>query len=239
MSHVTLFRFFTCILTSHASLNLKWHLDGELKGRTQFGAVEGRSFGFDDMKYQWNRGHWKCLSENENGELTGYSFKECEERFENNMTQHYATDFLTDRAINFMTEKKRNNETFALFLSLPDPHSPHTVRAPYDTMFNDMTFSVPQTARAALTKNPAIPPWAYIDQKIYGNSVLSDSSQIIAEVESSRKFQRSQREIFGMVKLIDDSVGRILETLETHDLDENTIVVFTSDHGDLMHERKI
>jgi len=39
-----------------------------------------------------------------------------------------------------------------------------------------------------------------------------------------------------MVKLIDDNVGRILRFLEETGLEKDTIVIFTSDHGDLMHE---
>ena len=39
------------------------------------------------------------------------------------------------------------------------------------------------------------------------------------------------RQYYGMVKCIDDNVGKLLETLRRHDLLENTIVVFTSDHG--------
>jgi uncharacterized sulfatase len=41
---------------------------------------------------------------------------------------------------------------------------------------------------------------------------------------------------YGMVKCIDDNVGKILDTLRTKNLVDNTIVVFTSDHGDLRAE---
>ena len=41
---------------------------------------------------------------------------------------------------------------------------------------------------------------------------------------------------FGMVRCIDDNVGKILRFLTSNQLDKNTIVVFTSDHGDMMCE---
>jgi len=50
--------------------------------------------------------------------------------------------------------------------------------------------------------------------------------------------QGKMQRYFGMVKCIDDNVGRILAFLEANGLEENTIVVFTSDHGDLMGEHK-
>lgn len=43
---------------------------------------------------------------------------------------------------------------------------------------------------------------------------------------------------FGMVKCIDDNVGKILNYLKSQGLEKNTIVVFTSDHGDLMGEHR-
>ena len=48
--------------------------------------------------------------------------------------------------------------------------------------------------------------------------------------------QTALRHIFGMVKCIDDNVGRILQYLEDNKLSQNTIVIFTSDHGDSMGE---
>jgi arylsulfatase A-like enzyme len=41
---------------------------------------------------------------------------------------------------------------------------------------------------------------------------------------------------YGMVKCIDDNIGRILQSLREEDLLENTVIVFTSDHGDLCGE---
>ncbi len=51
---------------------------------------------------------------------------------------------------------------------------------------------------------------------------------------SSKKYQQSK--YYGMVKCIDDNVGKILAHLEKSRLMENTIIVFTSDHGDLRGE---
>ena len=50
--------------------------------------------------------------------------------------------------------------------------------------------------------------------------------------------QGQMQRYFGMVKCIDDNVGRILADLEAGGLDQNTIVIFTADHGDLMGEHR-
>jgi uncharacterized sulfatase len=153
------------------------------------------------------------------------------------MSKNYATDFLTTKAIQFMKRQQQNNETFALVLSIPDPHSPNQVRPPYDTMYDDLSFRIPETAKMAVRKKPSIPKWSYVHEN-YRNVPPSVSSQKIEEVEKSRWYQNQQKKIFGMVKLIDDNVGRILRFLEETGLEKDTIVIFTSDHGDLMHERE-
>ena len=47
-----------------------------------------------------------------------------------------------------------------LFSFFTDPHDPYDVRPPYGTMYNNLTFDVPDTAIAALGKEPALPNWA-------------------------------------------------------------------------------
>ncbi len=113
--------------------------------------------------------------------------------------------------------------------------APHLVRPPYDTMFNDVNFSFPFTGKAAIQKSPAIPDWSYRDPK-YRNIPLDRAEAKIQRFERSKKFKKRMSKGFGMIKLIDDSVGRILEVLEETGLRESTIVVFTSDHGDMMTE---
>ena len=215
---------------------IQWHLNGLDKGAKNFGAPEGRSFGFQDTRYLWNRGHWKCLDDS-NGRMKGYSFNNCVKKFTGDykMKRVYNTDFLTDKAIEFIKAQKELNNKFALMVSYPDPHAPNKVRAPYDTMYDDTNFEFPHTAKVALKKEPAIPNWSYRDPK-YRNVTASDADAQIDDIEASNDFQKTMRQNFGMIKLIDDSVGRILNSLHETGLTKNTILVFTSDHGDLMAE---
>ena len=101
-------------------------------------------------------------------------------------------------------------------------HSPNIVRPPYDTMYDDLDFKVTKTARAALHKSPALPPWSVIDFK------LEDTDNIIRGLEKDEERQRRFRSIFAMVKLIDDGVGKIMRSLKRNGIVDNTIVVFTS-----------
>ncbi len=93
------------------------------------------------------------------------------------------------------------------------------MRKPYDTMFSDLHFNNPRTMDA---DPETMPKWVMLGGKKSVNSLKQNQMQWY----------------FGMVKCIDDNVGRILKYLKAQGLDKNTIVVFTSDHGDLMGEHK-
>src|SRR5690606_1304111 len=48
------------------------------------------------------------------------------------------------------------------------------------------------------------------------------------------KIMRMKRNYYGMISLIDAEIGRIIEFLEKNNMRENTLIIFTSDHGDYM-----
>ncbi|MCX7017054.1 MAG: sulfatase-like hydrolase/transferase [Candidatus Sumerlaeota bacterium] len=64
----------------------------------------------------------------------------------------------------------------------------------------------------------------------------SDSDEKEAAVKGAASLQKMKAHYCGEVKCIDDNVGRILKALEDKGLLDNTIVVFTTDHGDYMGE---
>lgn len=189
----------------------KWHLVGA--GKPQW--APERKFGFEDNRFMFNRGHWKKFILTDEGPRVGavdrkgnptYSVDGADET-------SFSTDWLCDRAIDFIDAN--HNRPFCYMVSLPDPHGPNTVRAPYDTMYQDIAVPVPVT----LTRKPdQIPAW--------GRPAGVKPAQL----------QKLMRNYYGMVKCIDDNVGQLLNELRKHDLLDRTMVVFTSDHGDLCGE---
>ena len=187
----------------------KWHLDGE--GKPQWGPK--RKFGWDDNRYMFNRGHWKKFKETDNGPAVasldrkgrpGYGVDGAD-------SKSFSTDWLVDRAIEFVKTNKEN--PFCAFVSLPDPHGPNTVRPPYDTMFDGVHFKDPGTMHKP---KGSVPKWG--------------------RGQVSKLNQNSMQDYLGMVKCIDDNLGKLLGVLKREGVLDHTIVVFTSDHGDLMGE---
>jgi len=196
----------------------KWHLNGLEKPGF---ANKERSFGFDENKYQFNRGHWKLFEDDmQTGEVNVYNWKDSK-KFKGDVQEGYATDFLFSKGIDFMRRQIENETQFALMLSIPDPHGPNDVRAPYDTMYNDMNFKLPPSAVAAYNKKPASPTWSQI------KTDLETANETISSIENDNRWQQNMRNYFGMVKLIDDKVGELLSFLNETGQDRNTIVVFT------------
>lgn len=195
----------------------KWHLDGEAKP----GWAPERKFGWEDNKYMFNRGHWKNLIDTPNGPKVNTSISkknkmptyELGDADENSFT----TDFLTNKTLGFI--EKNKNKPFVAMLSIPDPHQPDVVRKPYDTMYSHFTYQSPQT----MFKNKEQTP----------NWIIGNKHD---EIPDQKLNQKGMSNYFGMVRLIDDNIGKLLYFLVKNNLDKNTIVIFTSDHGDLLGE---
>lgn len=184
----------------------KWHLDGG--GKPQW--EPERKFGFEDNRYMFNRGHWKKFEETDKGPRVAARNAKGEPNYDvaGADEKSFSTDFLCDRIVDFINAK--SGGAFCCMLSLPDPHGPDTVRAPYDTLYAHQTYTLPRT----FNKAPgSAPKWGAGDGKF-----------------------QDMAKYYGMVKCIDDNVGRILDTLRGENLLDNTLIVFTSDHGDYMGE---
>ena len=173
----------------------KWHLDGKTKSNFDFGKKK-RKFGYDNTDFQYNRGHWKYFNNTEDG-LQAFEWKDRIKFTQNgaNEEQYYATDFLFDRAIDFIdSATSNNNSKFAVMISIADPHDPNEVRPPYDKMFEDSTFRVPATARKAMHGDPSTPEWAALND--FDPEHASDK---ISEMINDPIRQKNMQQIFGMV----------------------------------------
>lgn len=192
----------------------KWHLDGTPRP----GWVHPeRTMGFDHAEYMFNRGHWKKIEDSPRGDMQPmvcpYGVLGDEDT--------YTTDWLTNKALQFLDEAR--DQPFCFMLSLPDPHNPVKVRSPYDAMYAPEDMPLPTTFRPK-----ALPDWA--------RDLQETSPFGIDKPDREERLRHFLALYFGEVKLIDDSVGRIVDALVGRGLIENTIVVFTSDHGEYAGE---
>jgi len=190
----------------------KWHLDGTPKPGWM---KPSRSMGFEDCRYMFNRGHWKKIVEDAGGDAKESPYKVIGDE------KTYTTDWLASKTIDFIKRQREN--PFFFMVSIPDPHTPYTVRAPYDTMLNPDDMPIPSTFSQ---KNP--PKWAA--------AARDNGRYAMKKPKREEILRRDIAGYCGEVKCIDDNVGRILDCLAEQGILDNTIVVFTTDHGDYMGE---
>ncbi|RMD80316.1 MAG: hypothetical protein D6820_06865 [Lentisphaerae bacterium] len=190
----------------------KWHLDGPRRP----GWVNPlRCFGFTDNHYMFNRGHWKTMFEVKGIEDPCVGFEIGDE-------QSYTTDWLTNKGIDFI-RNHRQDRPFCLMISYPDPHGPYSVRPPYDTMYSPEDMEIPATFGE---RNG--PSW-----------VRQQQERNLAHDNPEERLKRHRAAYCGEVKLIDDNIGRILAFLEEQEILDDTIVIFTTDHGDYLGEHSL
>ncbi|MHC4116346.1 MAG: sulfatase family protein [Planctomycetota bacterium] len=111
---------------------------------------------------------------------------------------------------------KSNDNPFMITCSFVWPHDPNVVPSPYYEAFDPEQLDL--RANRHVREELFEKDWA---------------REIIAELGEPglREFLRVY---YGMVKLIDDQVGRILKTLDETGKADETVIVFTADHGDMM-----
>ena len=133
------------------------------------------------------------------------------------------------------------DEPFYLSVNFPDPHQPFVVPAPWHAMYE--TADLPPVRR--IEGEAADKPTVYgatLDgtlqkrgwQEHEGARVPSQYIRQKDSLERTETEDRIWRTYLGMISLMDKQFGQILDHLDATGLAENTVVVFTSDHGDYM-----
>jgi len=141
----------------------------------------------------------------------------------------YPTSYLTTRSIDFLERHARGEhgqEPFLLKVSYPDPHHPCTPPGKYADMYDAGDIDLPASFGdvASVKNHPFL--GQRIDRRGLRNMMFRTSDE-----EEVRNFISHT---YGMMTMIDDSVGQILSTLAKLGLEDDTMIVYTSDHGDMM-----
>lgn len=113
---------------------------------------------------------------------------------------------------------------FALWTSFPDPHEPFEVPRRYADMFPAEEVKLPPQRQDEFTDGTAPER----------NRVLAAMMRQDDDLEEHRRGVISVYQ--AMTRFVDDSIARIVRKLESLGLRENTVIVFTADHGDFMGE---
>lgn len=138
----------------------------------------------------------------------------------------HPTAWVESETSRFLAQRGRDRPLF-LVVSFPHPHPPLDPPEPYASMYAPADSILPQDGYEV---NEALPQVYEIATSGVLGKPEFDSRPEASDPKRVRRFLATAR---GLVKQIDDSMGRLLEQLDL----ETTLVLFTSDHGDFSGHR--
>jgi len=192
--------------------------------------VTGHGYDCGGHYGQWFRKtypNWKDLHDRKNELPHNYS---CAQAFRTAVPEEaYPTTWIGDRAVNYINESASHDEPFFAFVSFPDPHHPFNPPGKYWDMYSPDEFSV--DLPYAAHKNPT-PPMEEVTRLWEAGE--AGSIPTFAFRASDEHVKEAKALTAGMITMIDDQVGRLLQSLKDSGQYENTVIVFTSDHGDYL-----
>lgn len=147
--------------------------------------------------------------------------------YQSPMDANYTDEvFTTDKALEFLDKYKDDDKPFMMTVSYVGPHDPYDPPAPYATMFDyqDMPDPIPNKwEEEGITYLAANQEWL-------------NFKSIKDDVDSIKKMRAHYH---GKIRLIDDQIKRLVEYLKSNDLWNDTVIVFTADHGDMMGDHEL
>jgi len=127
----------------------------------------------------------------------------------------------TDEAISWLRDEAPDDRPWTLYLSYQPPHFPLTAPEEYWEQYPPEEMDLPFDYPAA-TDHPIV---ADLHEHFRGTD-LDDET-----------LRRLRTGYYALVTAIDEQIGRVLDALAETGQDEETIVIYTSDHGEMLGDR--
>ncbi|PJC86697.1 hypothetical protein CSW98_06805 [Vibrio sp. HA2012] len=195
----------------------KWHLDGH------------DYFGTGECPEEWDPEYWfdgaRYLEELTDNEISLWrnGLNSVQDLIDNEITSEFTwAHRISDRAIRYLGEKHREESPFLMVLSYDEPHHPFTCPIEYLNKYGEFKYSLGEKAFDDLTTKPD-------HQKLW-------SEAMPAPVDAEGRYHHPL--YFGCNDYVDDQIGRVIGKLNQTEL-ENTWIVYTSDHGEMMGAHKL
>ncbi|CRG90862.1 choline-sulfatase [Talaromyces islandicus] len=121
--------------------------------------------------------------------------------------------------------RHRGDQPFCLTVSMTHPHDPYAMTKEFWDMYEDVEIPLPKTAA-----------FAHDEQDPHSQRVLKCIDLWGKEMPEDR-IKAARRAYYAACTYVDTNVGKLLKALDNCGLTDDTIIVFTGDHGDMLGER--
>ena len=138
----------------------------------------------------------------------------------------YYNQWITDLSIQEI--ERCSDKPFFLWCSFPDPHFPFGPPAPYNEMFSPDDLPEPIAWEDDRIKMNEFYHKEYYDHRGIESLDGGPANMTLDQIKETKALA------WGLVKNVDDSIGQVMTYLKQSGKSENTIVIFMSDHGELM-----
>ncbi len=140
--------------------------------------------------------------------------------------EKHPTAWIADQSIDFLNTQTQTDEPWYLFSSFIHPHPPLSLPTPWHRLY-----------RYADMDNAHVPDnWE--DFITHANTYMTHG-HLCDEGRIDRNMVRTLKAFYyGAISFVDYHIGRILDTLEANNQLDNTTIVFTSDHGEMLGDYK-
>ncbi len=139
--------------------------------------------------------------------------------------EHCKPAFIAEKASEFITEN--SNNPFILYINFLEPHMPFF--GPRDDQYDPMEVTLPENFNMIPDENTPHHTRLRIESSKSKYKQFMDT-----EEPTELDWRKLIARYWGMVSQVDTAVGRILDTLKKSGAYDDTLIVFTSDHGDMM-----
>ena len=148
---------------------------------------------------------------------------------------HYNT-WIADRTNKLMEKYKSEDKNFFLWASFFDPHPDYMVPEPYASMYDPAKVTVPQMTPGEFDDKPPYfklsqmekSDWSEYLEEEGSNAIHGAGSHLLSDEDKAKNIAT----MYGMMTMLDKYIGQILDKLDELGLTNDTLVCFTTDHGD-------
>jgi len=134
---------------------------------------------------------------------------------------HHQTTWVGDQSVAFIHEQATESRPWFMFSSISDPHPPFAPPVPWHTLYRGPRMPLPKVPADAESH------WTYMN-RVQNRYKYRDNGFDYNMLRCMKAFY------YACISFIDYQVGRILQALEETDQLDNTLILYTSDHGEFL-----
>jgi arylsulfatase A-like enzyme len=155
--------------------------------------------------------------------------------------EYHSSSWIVDRVENFLT-RLEPEQPFFLNIGFQDPHHPHILPKNFNNRL-----SMDEIPMPTKTFDPSLEHLKELSQGTIEGSRFAGKYKIAGNQDTvwneyfkdTNKTATTRRHYYSMVQLLDEQIGKIMDLLAEKELLSNSIIVFTSDHGEMLGDHGI